>query len=264
MLFSIRQELAAAIVGNHIQTYPALESAGRGGRFSISSAKANYLPGIGTYTIGERQLGDEVGHLVTLSDLYGKKRWATLVPSDEEYLEKNKIYMTFKSVAFELGLVPEENLELHKLYLRIEQNLLGEKINVPGTGFSFQKNLAIWVTAISVFFILVLIRNRIRQVDFNLNAELDEPWLILDYSVGLEKYIGICWLWLIIICPWIVNSGLFIRVVSQNACDGATFSLSIDLIYFSLIALLMTLSGWVSITTVSMILRVKNRLSNLH
>ncbi len=262
LLFSVRKELAANIILDSVESYPAISMYGGLGMLHVVDDKLNYLPGIGTYKVDEKHtilLGSEQEiSIVTIYDLYGKKRWSAFVPTD---VPPGRSVMIFNSVALELGLIPKEPVDLNRLYLRIEQKLLGEKTSIPGTGYSFKKNLAVWVAAVSVFFLLVLINNRIRQVKNNLSYELNEPWLILDCSSGVEKLIATSWLSLLVICPWIVNSGLIIRVASQRACDGATFSLSKDLVTFSFIFVLMTLSGWISLTVVSMILRIKAMVS---
>jgi hypothetical protein len=258
MLFGLRQELAAAIVENHIQTHPALRL--QGGRFQFDDQGPDrYIPGIGSYSIEERDLLDEPGVVVVISDLYGKKRWATLIPA-EDLPDKNEINLKFKSIAFEMGLIPEENIDLHQLYLNIEEKLLGERVQIPGTGYHFQKKLAIWIAAISVLSIFALIRNRIRQVVFNQEVGSDEPWLILGDKLGIEKVIATCWLMSLLICPWVIFSGLLIREVSQLTVDGATFPLWRDLTIFLVISSLMTVCGWISLTTVSMVLRLRNRL----
>ena len=136
------------------------------------------------------------------------------------------------------------------------QALYQRQLAVPGIDVvTFNSEIATWIASILCFLILVVVRNRVNGIFRDANVGNDEPWLILDARLPVEKAVSAAWLAGIALSGWLVNFGPILASIDLERA-GELNSLSL---VFAIVAvlLLMSVSGWLSLKIVSDLLCIR-------
>jgi hypothetical protein len=169
--------------------------------------------------------------------------------SNEDIGERAKVWNT---VARELGTklngqIVERNAETVN---DARQFLYQRQLTVPGIDIvTFNSEKATWIVSILCFLILVVVRNRINGIFQDASAGKEEPWLILDARLPMEKAIAAVWLAGIALSGWLANVGPILASIELER-TGEIDPVSLG---FATAAVLLLMSGssWVGLKIVS-------------
>ena len=103
------------------------------------------------------------------------------------------------------GLTIQKNA---KTVIEARQLLYQRQLAVPGINVvTFNSEKATWIVSILCFLVLVVVRNRIDGIFQDVGAGKEDPWLILDARLPVEKMIAAAWLAGIALSGWLANFG---------------------------------------------------------
>lgn len=172
-----------------------------------------------------------------------------------------------RRIALELGLKDFDHKEYNLILRDIELEVVDREVTVPGIDLAFKSDLAPWIISILTIGFLLLIRNQVEAVMLDKELALDEPWIIVDNSKGLERLVSEGWLISVWLAPWIVTGCLLVIVTGNVVADGGIASRLRTAVVTIATIVLVLLGGWASLTTTASLLRLRRlrheRLSEL-
>jgi len=194
-------------------------------------------------------------------------RWA--VPLPRSWEEANTAstantygYAELRDVAAEFRVdIPKEE-DFQREYVRVYQDIeakASEGVEVPGTGVRFLGTKAVWASAFFVAGLLIVMRDRLQRVLAKPDATEDERWLALDGRKGLERILATGELLALLFAPSALTASLLLIITSQLMADGAASSVVSDAVTGALSLSLLVVNAWVSLTTVSLLLALRQR-----
>jgi hypothetical protein len=186
------------------------------------------------------------------------RQWRASVPKQEMSEQSEKASAEkLQRIAADLGLKDVDKVEVGPLFRSIERESADRKVTVPGVDLAFRPDVAPWAIALLTLGFLVLIRNQTRRVLADKDLALDEPWIVLDGDLGLERLVAGGWLLAIWAAPWLASGCLLGVFSSQIIVDGAVTTWPKEVLA-CVASLLMVLSGgWASLTATADLLRLR-------
>lgn len=176
------------------------------------------------------------------------KTRAILFSGDKIFERENK----WPAVARELGvkitgLTVQKNAET---VIKARQILYQRQLTVPGIDIvTFNSEKATWIVSILCFLVLVVVRNRIDGIFQDTGAGREDPWLILDARLPVEKAVAAAWLAGIALSGWLVNFGpILLTIDLERAGEINSASLGVAI---AAVLLLISGSGWIGLKIVS-------------
>jgi hypothetical protein len=163
-------------------------------------------------------------------------------------------------LALRHAMKPEKGEAFEALYLRIENELLQKEVAFPSSGFSFPVEQAVWLSTIVALLMLVMLHDRLGHVLDDGNLGRGEPWLVLDARDHIARGVAALWCIAMGIGPWLLcvitaRMALFHLAVYQSR-------LTPFLLLMLLIVSLFLMTGFLSISVVAYVLRLKKLRAN--
>jgi hypothetical protein len=168
-------------------------------------------------------------------------------PTPEEQAEPE---MTLQRIARELHL-PVGTATPGDLFGEIEHQLIDERVNIAPLGFALRADLTPWVIGPVVLGLLALIRNCTRRVLEDREYAIDEPWLLVDDGVGLERVVAGLWIASIAIAPWICGASIFASFAWRVYADGSLTTALTDVTLIALAGIVLIAGAWLGLTVAS-------------
>lgn len=266
LLVDARRSFAAAYVHeNYAGKDLSAEIAGVG-RVLAREAVAGGTPafsGMTVYSPGERKF------LVTVARP-DRRRWAVEItyvqpssaakPGDAPPGGSKTAEFTqaLKRIAIDAGLSKVDKEEDYvQIFRDIDFALVEQQVKIPGLELAARKDAAPWVIALLIVALMVQVRNQIRRVFLDETLALDEPWLILDAGGRLEKLVATGWIAAIFLAPWAAVASVLMVASGRIIADGALTTWFKDAIVSGAIMLLIAVGGWLSVSVVSDLLRLR-------
>ena len=187
------------------------------------------------------------------------RRWQSdqawcLVPPDVDLLTES-----IRRVARDLHLDGASTADLKKLFGDVEHELIDRRVDVGPLGFALRADLTPWVVGPLVVGLLGLMRNNVRSVVSDPTCALEEPWLVVDDCIGLERLVAAIWLWSIALAPWVSGAAVVAMLASRVYADGSVAATLTNLtLAFIPVGLLVT-GGWLGLTLVSDLVALRHR-----
>ncbi len=128
--------------------------------------------------------------------------------------------------------------------------LYQRQLKVPGIDIvTFNSENATWIISILCFLALVVVRNRINGIFQDTGAGREDPWLILDARLPVERAVATVWLAGIALSGWLVNFGpILLSIDLERAGEISSVSLGVAI---AAVLLLISFSGWIGLKIVS-------------
>jgi len=150
-----------------------------------------------------------------------------------------------------------ESNEYKRFYRQIEREFVTREVSLPTVAIGVSSLTAMWWLAAAIVGLLILVRSRVRFALRDPTFARSEPWLILDGSVGLERYLAKAWLWLVLLCPWVVGALLLMTVSGQAIADGISQSFAFAVIRIIGLISIPIVGGWVAASLVAVMIRLR-------
>ena len=144
-----------------------------------------------------------------------------------------------------------------KIYRLIDLELAGKEVSLPTVAIGVKSHTAMWWLTIAIVIFIILIRNRLRAAFRDPKYGREEPWLILDNCVGVERWLSGAWLISILVSPWIAGSMLLMTVYGQDLADGVRLPPALVLPRLVSLFLIPIIGGWIAATSVAMLLQLR-------
>jgi hypothetical protein len=164
---------------------------------------------------------------------------------------------TLKRIALELGIKEPDQNEYNLILRDIEQEVVDREVTVPGIEVAFRRDQAPWIIAFLTIGFLLLIRNQLRWVMLDNDFALEEPWIILDATRGLERLVAYGWFVGICLAPWIATGCLLVVVSGGVVADAGIVSKLRTTVVSMSVTTLVLLGGWASLTVAADVLRLR-------
>lgn len=162
-----------------------------------------------------------------------------------------------KKIALDAGLNRPEKEDYVQTFRSIEFALAEQQVKVPGLELAARTDVAPWVIGVLIVGLMVQVRNQVRRVFLDETLALDEPWLVLDADGRLEKLVAFGWVAAIFLAPWLAVAGIVLVVTGKIIADGAITPWYHDALTSGGIILLMAVGGWLSLSVVAELLRLR-------
>jgi hypothetical protein len=204
------------------------------------------LPGIGRiFVMQPRESG--VLSVIVLVQRRDGRRWIVTTPIAEPGTVGGLAGAPrLRDIALELSLEPKaDNLSTFRA---IEYELIDRRVDISGAGIALRSDLAPWLITIFNLGLLIMIRNHVRRVLTSTESEAEEPWLLLDGHVGLERVAALSWLAALVAAPWISSAALLMTLAARVQVDGSITSAATDTGLIVLALSLVIAGGWVALT----------------
>jgi hypothetical protein len=151
-----------------------------------------------------------------------------------------------RDIALELSLEPKD--DYHATFRAIENELIDRRVEISGAGIALRSDLAPWLIALFNLGLLILIRNHVRRALDITDGEEEEPWLLLDGHVGLERVAALGWLAALVTAPWISSATLLMTLAARVHVDGSISTWATDGALMASALTLVIAGGWVALT----------------
>jgi hypothetical protein len=161
------------------------------------------------------------------------------------------------TIAVRGGFKPEREEDFIALYPRLESDLLAKEITLPTSGFSFRVSQVVWVCTLVAFVLLLLIRDRVRNVFRDPELGWGEPWLVLDARGWIGRRLAQLWIAGLFAGPWLITVATTRVAALSLRANGSISDLWQDLALTLLLSAMVILSGWASLAATSDILRLR-------
>lgn len=204
----------------------------------------------------QNQSGNVSPMRVSVGGLIGKFETRAALFSDDEIRKREDAW---PAVARDLG-VKIAGLDVQKnadTVIQARQSLYQRQLKVPGIDVvSFNSEKASWIVSILCFLVLVVVRNRIDGIFQDTGAGREEPWLILDARLPIEKAVAAAWLAGIALSGWLANFGPILASIDLER-TGEIDSVSL-VVAVAAVLFLTSGSGWIGLKIVSDLLCLRN------
>ena len=151
------------------------------------------------------------------------------------------------NIALELSLEPKEK-DYRATFRAIEYELIDRRVDISGAGIALRSDLAPWLIALFNLGLLIVIRNHVRRALDITEGEEEEPWLLLDGHVGLERVAALAWLAALVAAPWISSATLLMTLAARVQVDGSITTVATDTGLIASALSLVVAGGWVALT----------------
>jgi hypothetical protein len=151
-----------------------------------------------------------------------------------------------RDIALELSIEPKD--DYHATFRAIEYELIDRRVDISGAGIALRSDLAPWLIALFNLGLLILIRNHVRRALDISDGEEEEPWLLLDGHVGLERVAALAWLAALVTAPWISSAALLMTLAARVHVDGSISTVATDGALMASALALVIAGGWVALT----------------
>jgi hypothetical protein len=191
-----------------------------------------------------------VQHEIIRTDTIDKRIWQSIPFQSKTEEPEKELIDRLRILAQQLDIKEVENDNLYQLFYRLEKQLLENKqVSLPVVGIPVVAGKAAWLLSVINLLILILIRSRIRRVFVDSQFAREEPWLILDGRIGLERYAAYLWLLMIGVSVWITHLGLLMTLGAQISVQGGIATKYGGLLHVVIAMLIFALEVWVSYDT---------------
>lgn len=203
-----------------------------------------------------RQKGDEQPKALT-APLSGSEAGSAGKSPAGNSVMPSECVSNLKRIALELGIKEPDQNEYNLILRDIEQEVVDREVTVPGIEVAFRRDQAPWIIAFLTFGLLLMIRNQIRWVLLDKDLALEEPWMIVDATRGLERLIALGWFAAIWLAPWIATGCLLVVLSGSAIADAGIVSTLRATLVALTVTTLALLGGWASLTVAADLLRLR-------
>lgn len=236
-----REAIARAIVLNGV------DASQLAGATAITQMNAEHgCPGV---TFFDSSTADATRVMVTRSD---GRRWRADAfwcrPMERDPGEPKA---TLQRITRELHLPLGADAGAADLFNEIEHQMTDEQVNIAPLGFTMRGDLTPWVVGPVVVGLLALIRNCTRRVLEDEEHAVEEPWLLVDNGVGLERVIAGVWIASIALAPWVSSASIFGAFAWRVYADGSLTTALTDVTLLAVAAAVLMCGGWLGLTVTS-------------
>ncbi len=147
--------------------------------------------------------------------------------------------------------------DYERFYRQIEREFVTREVSLPTVAIGVSSLTAMWWLAAAIVGLLILVRSRVRFALRDPTFARSEPWLMLDGSVGLERYLAKTWLWTVLLCPWVMGALLLMVVSGQAVADGISQSFTFAVIRIIGLISMPIVGGWVAVSLVAVMIKLR-------
>jgi hypothetical protein len=142
-------------------------------------------------------------------------------------------------------------------YRRVEQQIEGENVALPGTVFTFQIEEVVWITGGAVLALLIITRDRVYRTLQSRDLGLNEPWLLLDAHEGMASLLRTGYLGALVALPTFLMVSITRVAALQLEASKGTSTPGQELAVFVVTELMAGGVLYSSLTTMNLILRLR-------
>jgi len=165
--------------------------------------------------------------------------------------DPNEPEISLQRISRELHLPFAAGADAADLFNEIEHQLTDERVNIAPLGFTMRGDLTPWVIGPVVVGLLAMIRNCTRGVLEDEEHALDEPWLVVDEGIGLERLIAGLWITSIALAPWVSSASIFAAFAWRVYADGSITTGVTDATLVAVAGGILLSGAWLGITVAS-------------
>lgn len=179
--------------------------------------------------------------------------WCTGKPTLEHLT--GQVRRVARQLHLDVGAMPT----MEEMFGEVEHKLIDERVDIGALGFALRADLAPWVIGPIVVGLLALMRNNLRAVRNDREHALEEPWLVVDAGVGVERLIASLWLASIVAAPWVSGASILAAFASRVYADGSITTPLTDVTLVAVSLGVLVAGGWLALTVASDLLALRER-----